>query len=94
MHFWIDPKGDFGFEYFYSLPIYDGGSSKVREDEYDIDHDSDDDSDDGSDDDDKREETVFAWTLNSGQQPTMASGYLGLLRMWHPEEEEEKITGA
>lgn len=86
VHFWEDKKGDFGFDYSFSLNIH----HEADEDEGD--DDSDDDSDNGSDDDEEKE-AVLAWTLNAGS-PTMASGYLGLLKEWSPgKSQEEKNSG-
>lgn len=80
IHFWKDTTGNFGFQHFHSLHIRDVESENKHEN--------------GSDDDDvneKREEAVFAWTMNSGQ-PMMASGYMGLLRVWSPNRNQEGTT--
>lgn len=90
VHFWKDTTGDFAFEHFHSLPIHDG-----EHDEDDSDSDSDSDSDDDdSDDDDKGKKAVLSWTVNAGS-PTMASGYLGVLKEWSfGKSQQEDIPGS
>lgn len=80
IHFWKDTTDDFGFEHFYSLHIH------VVDGENEHGNHSDDDGDN-----EKGEEAVFDWTLNSGQ-PMMASGYMGLLRVWSPNRNQEGTT--